>query len=120
MSCRHANSKLTFVCLLLLLGAVSQAIAFDLAWSLGAVDENPDEFGDDIYGTVAAPGSANARDDHYYFAGIYPSPIGNVTANEPIANFEKYLTTGTPISRIYFHLSPPKPSPPPGSAWSPT
>ena len=106
MSCRHATSKPFLASLLLLLGAAAQAVAFDLIWSLGAVDDDADEFGNEINGTVATPGSATARDDDYYFAGTYPSPIGTITSDEPITNLEKYLTTGTPISRLRFHLSP--------------
>jgi hypothetical protein len=38
---------------------------FEVIWSLGAVDDRPDEFGDSIWGTSAAPGSATALDDDF-------------------------------------------------------
>ncbi len=79
--------------------------AYDLLWSLGAVDGNPEEFGDEIWGTTTAPGSASARDDDFYFAGSYPAPIGNVAATEPSSHLEATLSTGSPICRIHFPLS---------------
>lgn len=47
-------------------------------WSLGTWDGDPqDEYGD-ANGYTEAPGSASALDNDFYFAGIYPAPIGTV------------------------------------------
>lgn len=89
----------------LLLGLTVPAVGFELSWSLGGVDDNPDEFGAEAWGTNAAPGSAGALDDDYYFAGTYPAPIGEVAASEPLSHFAGAVTTGSPISRIHFPLT---------------
>lgn len=100
-----AHRKGLIALCLLLLGLTVPAVGFELSWSLGSVDENPVEFGDEEWGTNAAPGSATARDDDYYFAGSYPAPIGVVAASEPLSHFAGAVTTGSPISRIHFPLS---------------
>lgn len=78
---------------------------FEPLWTLGNVDGNPLEFGQDQWGTVTPPGSASALDDDYYFAGSYPAPIGVVTVDEPIHFLERAISTGSPTCRIHFPLS---------------
>jgi len=78
---------------------------FDPVWTLGNVDGNPLEFGQDQWGTVTPPGSASVLDDDYYFAGNYPAPIGLVAVDEPIELFERAVSTGSPTCRIHFPLS---------------
>ena len=63
----HQKGLLAFC--VLLLGLTVPAAGFELSWSLGSVDENPEEFGAEAWGTNDAPGSASALDDDYYFAG---------------------------------------------------
>jgi uncharacterized protein (DUF1800 family) len=94
--------------LLLLFGCVFLTATawadFTTVWSLGTWNGDPQEFGDDN-GPTSAPGSATARDNDYYFAGTYPSPIGVVAAAEPWANFENGLDTWTTTKRIHFNLT---------------
>jgi hypothetical protein len=55
-------------------------------------------------GMDAAPGSATAQDDDFYFWGVYPDPIGTVTENEPFLNFDRAHVPGDPFNRIHFNL----------------
>lgn len=100
-----AHQKGFIALCLLLLGLTVPVAGFELSWTLGGVDENPEEFGAEAWGTNAAPGSASVLDDDYYFAGSYPAPIGVVAASEPLSHFSGALTTGSPISRIHFPLT---------------
>ena len=74
------------------------ASGFELLWALGGVDDNPDEFGDSIWGTSPAPGSPSTRDDDFYFAGSYPAPVGTVATSELASLFEDSLTMGSPLT----------------------
>ena len=78
---------------------------FTTLWTLGVTDGRPSEFGDDLWGTHPAPGSASARDDDYYFAGTYPAPIGTVAADEPLTDMERAITSSSPVTRIHFPMS---------------
>ena len=78
---------------------------FEVLWSLGVRDGDPtDEFGDSSWEYNASPGSATARDNDFYFAGTYPSPIGTVP-REPESNFEEGLDTGNLSVRLHFNLN---------------
>lgn len=77
---------------------------FVTLWSLGNWDGNPEEF-QWTSGPTAAPGSATARDNDYYFAGIYPAPIGTVAVSEPWTNFENGISDWSPSRRIHFNLT---------------
>ncbi len=69
------------------------------------VDESDTEsYGSPTYSTNAPPGDPAARDDDYYFAGVYPAPVGSVASNEPIAGFERELRESDPVQRIHFNL----------------
>lgn len=101
--------RFSFLLLLLLVagfGDVSSARAeFVTHWSLGDHNTNPLEFGDETWGTNPAPGSATVRDNDFYFAGIYPLPIGVVSASEPWTNLERALSSGNAVNRLHFNLS---------------
>ncbi|ADB16950.1 autotransporter-associated beta strand repeat protein [Pirellula staleyi DSM 6068] len=79
-------------------------------WQLGTDNNANSEFSQENGSSNAAPGSATARDDDWYFAGTYPGPIGVVAANEaiggaPATGFERALTVGDPTNRIHFNLA---------------
>ncbi|MES2737306.1 MAG: DUF1800 family protein [Verrucomicrobiota bacterium] len=71
---------------------------------LGNQDGNPQEFGDGTWGSNAAPGSATALDNDFYFAGTYPAPIGTVASSEPWTNLERSLSPDNPLTRFHFNL----------------
>ncbi|MGJ8695767.1 MAG: hypothetical protein ACSHYF_05575 [Verrucomicrobiaceae bacterium] len=88
-------------------------------WHLGENDGNAGEFTQEIGGSAPEPGSASKRDDDYYFAGIYPAPIGELTENETITDavdtsnnsanptgFERAVTHTNTNGRIHFNMSP--------------
>jgi autotransporter-associated beta strand protein len=80
-------------------------------WQVGTDNGSNSEFSQENGSSNAAPGSATARDDDWYFAGTYPAPIGVVAANEalagaPATGFERALTSGDPNRRIHFNLAP--------------
>ncbi|MBB5036265.1 DUF1800 family protein [Prosthecobacter dejongeii] len=89
----------------LLLGTPALQGEFTMLGSLGNQDGNPQEFGDGTWGTNAAPGSATALDNDYYFSGTYPAPIGLVAEAEPWTNLERTLGTGNPLTRLHFNLN---------------
>lgn len=90
--------------LLLLFVSPSRA-EFETLWSLGLWDGNPeDEYGDSTWPYNAAPGSATALDNDFYFAGTYPAPIGTV-AGEPPTNFEDALDGQNQSVRLHFNLT---------------
>lgn len=94
----------TLLCYFTMLPLWSQA-AFTTQWTLGSQDGNPDEFGDETYTANASPGSATVRDDDYYFAGVYPAPIGSLSAAEAVANHERAVSGGDPRNRYHFTLT---------------
>lgn len=96
--------RITPTLVALSIGAIANA-GFEPVWTLGNVDGNPTEFGQDQWGTVPPPGSAAALDDDYYFAGVYPAPIGDVATDEPIMLLERAISTGSPTCRIHFPLT---------------
>jgi uncharacterized protein (DUF1800 family) len=86
--------------------AVSTAASAPVTvWQLGSDDNSLSPFSQESFGPNNAPGSATAKDDDYYLAGIHPSPIGTLAGDEPIANFERAITSGDPRNRIHFPLS---------------
>lgn len=87
-------------------------------WRLGEEDGGSGEFTQELGGSPAEPGSASQRDDDYYFAGIYPAPIGTLTENEILTDlidisrnslnptgFERAVTHNSTNNRIHFNLS---------------
>lgn len=85
---------------------------FGILWNLGVDDGSQADFIQEVGGTREPPGSASALDDDYYFAGVYPDPIGVVYQSEnPATNFERAVTSGGTTTRIHFSLSEPPPPP---------
>lgn len=79
--------------------------SFATLWQLGTEDRQSAPFSSENYFSNAAPGSATTLDDDYYLAGTYPAPIGVLAADEPIANFERAITSGDVRKRIHFNLT---------------
>ena len=90
----------------ILLFAGSADAAYISVWQAGLDNGTQSEFGQEVNGSNPAPGSATVKDDDWYFAGTYPTPIGTVATNEPDANFERALTVSDPTDRIHFNLAP--------------
>ncbi|MGL4400437.1 MAG: hypothetical protein ACRCXD_11255, partial [Luteolibacter sp.] len=88
----------------LALGIISAA-PFATVWQLGADDGALEPFSEESYAPNNPPGSAQAKDDDYYLAGIYPPPVNAVAVNENIASMERAVTSGDPRVRIHFPLS---------------
>lgn len=95
---------------------------FVVLWQLGLDDTTQADFSQESGansppGMVSFPdevpeGSENdpgfilqSKDDDYYFAGIYPDPIGEVEQDEPWKAFERALVQGDGNNRIHFILS---------------
>lgn len=89
-----------------LLAVQTASAQFNQVWQVGVDNGTNSDFSQEISGTGAAPGSATALDDDYYFAGDYPGPIGTVAVNEPFANFERALVITDFSNRIHFNLAP--------------
>ncbi|MGJ8695763.1 MAG: PEP-CTERM sorting domain-containing protein [Verrucomicrobiaceae bacterium] len=86
-------------------------------FQLGTVDNSQAEFSQELGTGAPAPGSPNTRDDDYYFAGTYPSPIGVVAVDELIGDpvdssnasadpkgYERAVTHSNPNNRIHFNM----------------
>jgi uncharacterized protein (DUF1800 family) len=98
--------SMRWVCLLFMMSVLPIRADFTALCSLGVWDGNPeDEFGDTTWQYNAAPGSATALDNDFYFAGSYPAPIGTV-AGEPATNLERALDSNNLSVRLHFNLSP--------------
>ena len=81
------------------------AAQFVPLWQLGTDDAAFAPFSQESFGSNNPPGSANSKDDDYYFAGIYPAPIGVLTASESPTSLERALTSNDPRNRIHFPLT---------------
>lgn len=94
---------------LLLFGAISCgatfASSFSTVWQLGTDDNSLAPFSQESFASNNPPGSAGVKDDDYYLAGTYPAPIGTLAADEPVANFERAVTSSDPRNRIHFNLT---------------
>ncbi|MEN3942240.1 DUF1800 family protein [Prosthecobacter sp. SYSU 5D2] len=91
--------------LALLLASPEIRAEYSPLWSLGTQDSNPLEFGNETWGNNAAPGSATERDNDFYFAGVYPPPVGSVAVSEPWTDLERAISSGNPATRFHFNLS---------------
>ncbi|RYD47617.1 MAG: hypothetical protein EOP83_27760, partial [Verrucomicrobiaceae bacterium] len=79
---------------LLVLAETASAVPhFYGIWQIGNDEGTPNEFGGATWTSNAAPGSPTVKDDDFY----YPS--------EPLANFEREVTSGDPRNRIHFPLT---------------
>jgi uncharacterized protein (DUF1800 family) len=88
-----------------LLPGLATAAQFAPVWQLGTDDGNSAPFSQESFFSNVAPGSPSVKDDDYYLAGIYPSPVGTLAANEDITFFERAVTEGDPRDRIHFPLT---------------
>lgn len=89
----------------LMLAASAAGSSFSTVWQLGSDDGNLTPFFQESWGSNITPGSATIKDDDYYLAGSYPTPIGTLLTDENIANFERAATENDPRKRIHFQLS---------------
>src|SRR5687768_3667732 len=90
---------------LLFASTVAHAAGYDPVWQLGTDDNTSAPFSQESFGPNAAPGSATTKDDDYYFAGVYPVPIGTRATPEAVENFERSVTAGDPRNRLHFPLT---------------
>ena len=91
---------------LVLVCSINKSLAeFDIVWKLGIDDGSQHEFSQESFFSNAAPGSAAAKDDDYYFTGSYPAPVGTLTSDEILTQFERAITEGDPNNRIHFNLT---------------
>ena len=81
------------------------ASLFAPVWQLGADDGDLLPFSQENWSSNVAPGSANLKDDDYYFAGTYAAPVGTLATDEDVAFVERALTEGDPENRIHFPLN---------------
>jgi uncharacterized protein (DUF1800 family) len=81
------------------------AAGYQAAWQLGADDSGLPPFSQESSGPNSSPGSASVKDDDYYFAGTYPTPVGVVGTDENIAFVERAVTASDPRNRIHFPLT---------------
>ena len=88
-----------------LLASSAAGAQFATVWQLGNDDGSESPFSQESWGPNAAPGSANLKDDDYYFAGTYAAPVGTLAANENPAYFERAVTSDDPRNRIHFPLT---------------
>ena len=96
--------RLPLLLLPLVVGLASAQDDFSELWLLGdAENGNQTEFSQER-GLNPGPGSAEAQDDDFYFAGIYDDPIGVVGTDEPFVNYDRALTPGDTFNRIHFNL----------------
>lgn len=77
---------------------------FEVLWRLGVDDDDQGEFSAERGSPNDPPGSAEDQDDDYYFAGEYGAPIGLITEDEPLLNFDRALVDSDPRNRIHFML----------------
>ncbi|YCM44127.1 DUF1800 family protein [Verrucomicrobiaceae bacterium 227] len=88
-----------------LLTASPALAGFSPLFTIGENDGSYGEFANDNANLDPAPGSATTADDHYYLAGTYPAPIGVVTENEPVSNFERDFANSDNRNIVYFNLT---------------
>jgi hypothetical protein len=102
--CRNGRHWVLGASVLVLLAGPANA-AYISVWQAGLDNNTQSEFGQEGGTSNAAPGSATVKDDDWYFAGTYPSPIGTLASDEVSTNFERALTLSDPTDRIHFNLT---------------
>jgi uncharacterized protein (DUF1800 family) len=102
---RHSSWISALAITILPMAPGARASGFATVWQLGADDQSLSPFSQESFGPNSAPGSATIKDDDYYLSGTYPAPIGTLATDEPIANFERAVTSGDPRNRIHFPLT---------------
>jgi len=82
---------------------------FSTLWFAGLPDNSVADVSPESGTSNPTPGSASVLDDDYYFAGDYPSPIGTLTQDEPLANLERAVIRFDPPNdtalRFHFNLT---------------
>ncbi len=99
------NGRLILLTVLLIFADRGFADSFEPVWQLGNDDASFLPFTQEDFSANDPPGSATVKDDDYYLAGTYPSPVGSLANNEALANFEHAVTQGDPRNRVHFHLT---------------
>lgn len=89
----------------LIFAITTSATQFTNVFQLGSDDSDSDDFGEPDYLTTFGNGSPTNRDDHYYFAGNYPSGVGFVPVDEPVSNLERTIECEDPSSTLHFNLN---------------
>jgi hypothetical protein len=78
-------------------------------WFAGLPDNSVLDFSAEDGAANPPPGSPTVLDDDYYFAGVYPDPIGAVPDDEPLSNLERAVIHFDPPNddtlRFHFNLS---------------
>jgi hypothetical protein len=78
-------------------------------WFVGLPDNSVTDFSPEDGTSNPPPGSPSGLDDDYYFSGIYPDPVGEVTADEPVINLERAVIHFDPPNddtlRFHFNLT---------------
>ena len=93
---------------------------FACLWQVGVADGGAGDLVQEDNSITPPPGSATQRDDDWYFAGVYPDPVGIVADDEaltsasdvnPREGFERALLVSDPNNRIHFNLDEENASP---------
>jgi hypothetical protein len=78
-------------------------------WFAGLPDNSVADVSPESGASNPPPGSPEALDDDYYFAGTYPDPIGMLADDEPLINLERAVIYFNPPNddtlRFHFNLS---------------
>lgn len=82
------------------------AVQNQTVWQLGLDDGSRSPFSGENGNSNLVENGSTSRDDDYYFAGVYPSPLGTLLTDEDPDLFERALTVNDPRNRIHFPLSP--------------
>ena len=90
---------------LFLAGIISARAEFTPIIQIGIDDNSSSEFSRENGVEDSSPGAATVLDDHYYFAGTYPPPIGTLAKDEDLTKYERSLTSSDPRNVIHFNLN---------------
>ena len=82
------------------------AVQFNTVWQLGLDDGSRSPFNNESYNSNTAANGTTSKDDDYFFAGIYPAPVGTLLSDEDPNFFERAITVNDPRNRVHFPLSP--------------
>jgi hypothetical protein len=92
-----------FVCLLL--SPRPAAAQFELLWQVGDDDSGNADFVQEDGQANEPPGDPNARDDDWYFPGVYPDPVGDLPDGSPLTgDLERAFVPSDNNLRLHFNL----------------
>ncbi|MGB6221583.1 MAG: hypothetical protein WBG04_11155, partial [Haloferula sp.] len=80
------------------------AVQSNTVWQLGLDDGSRSLFGGENYRSNDPEEASTSKDDDYFLAGDYPSPIGLLVEDEELNHFERAITQSDPRNRIHFPL----------------